>query len=609
VAILAALLYDAVRHHNHPLLDIKRLFDVEVADTIAGMVKMSEELNMDKVAKQTESYIKLLLTLGGSIRAILIKLVFRLYDMRHIANIEQQRQERIKKETAMLYAPIAHRLGLYSIKTELEELLMKYNETDMYRFIANKLNETKAKRNQYIRDFIAPIKKTLDEHGIACTVKGRPKSIHSIWRKMKAQNVPFEKVYDLFAIRIILTLDYENIKHEHTECWQVYSLITNFYQPNTNRLRDWISAPKGSGYESLHITVLGTEGRWVEVQIRTQRMDEIAEKGQAAHWKYKESSSGSKNNIDHWLQSIRDQLERPSADGLTTSNEEKAALYSDIFVFTPDKDLKRVDMGATVLDFAFQIHSQVGASCTGARVNGKFANIGHPLQNGDTVEIITSKQQSPKRSWLNIVTSPRAKAKVRKLLKEAEYKYANIGREEVRHKMEQCDVAFTDENIKKVTLHFEFKTQTDLYHAVGSGELDSIKIKDVFAPPEEEKEESLEELLNNQSHKNTPDKAAKKSDFLQIDQQLNQIDFELAKCCNPIPGDEIFAFVTVSKGTKIHKIDCPNALDLQRRHPYRVIKAGWNSPKKRQKFTGSIAISGIDQKVALKKISKLSAIV
>lgn len=540
-----------------------------VRTLIDGIHKL-ERIDTKKYSSNAENFIGLLLTLSDDIRVVLIRLGMRLYDMRHIEDYPEEKQQSIAGETRALFIPIAHRLGLYRVKNELEDRVMRFHDPVTYDLIERKLQETKTDRDQYTRDFIEPIEARLQEHGFICEIKSRVKSIPSIRRKMQVQKVDFEKVYDLFAIRVILN---ETVENEAADCWKIYSLVTDIYTPNPRRLRDWISFPKATGYESLHTTVIGPEGRWVEVQIRTRRMDEIAERGFAAHWKYK---SGHKPDAMESLYSdIRQLLENP---GKTASeapaNREKKALYTDeIFIFTPKGDLKRMKAGYSVLDFAFEIHSEVGSTCTGAIVNGKMVPLKHILQNGDIVKILTSKTQKPNPGWLEIAKSPRNIGRIKHALKMESYKEAEFGKEIIRNKVVQLGFEFTDLVIHRLADYFGCEEVMELYQKFGEGKFDVLKIKKALALPEPAavpappKEENFAERLSGVM--------AGREDFVIIDPKIKSLHYQFARCCNPAPGDQIFAFVSVTQGIKIHKTTCSNAHAMVTRFPYRVLEARW----------------------------------
>ena len=540
-----------------------------VIGLIDGIHKL-ERIDTKKYDTNKENFIGLLLTLSDDIRVLLIRLGMRLYDMRHLADYTVEKQGLITGETQALFIPIAHRLGLYQIKNELEARVMRYFDPQTYEFIEKKLSDTRDDRNQYTADFIHPIQQRLKEHGFDCELKSRVKSIPSIRRKMMTQKVEFEKVYDLFAIRIILN---HTVEDDAADCWKIYSLVTDIYTPNPRRLRDWISFPKSTGYESLHTTVIGTGGRWVEVQIRTRRMDDIAEKGFAAHWKYK--SEGKAQARTDMYAGIRELLVRSDQTSLEKSiSREKKELYTDeIFIFTPKGDLKKLKSGYTVLDFAFEIHSGVGSTSTGAIVNGKMVPLKHILQNGDTVKILTSKLQKPNPGWLEIVKSPRNLARIKHALKMEAYKEADAGKEIIKNKVTQLGLEFTDLLINKLAAYFGCDSILDLYQRFGEGKADQSKIKKALSLPDPgtaptpQREESFPERISGVM--------AGKEDFVIIDPRIKSLHYEFARCCEPLPGNSIFAFVSVFHGIKIHKTTCPNAHQMVTHYPYRVLEARW----------------------------------
>lgn len=586
--LCAAILYSIQSNETINLEEISKNISPEVADIIEGLLKIPT-LNNEKFSKNTENFIKLLLTVSGDVRSILIRLVQQIHTMRNIAEFPKEKQITAAQQTDQLFAPLAHRLGLYKIKTELEETAMKYTENEMYKNIAKKLSETKKTRDLYIQNFVEPINKKLQAEGLKFVLKGRPKSIFSIWNKMKKQNVSFEEVYDLFAIRVILEVELDK---EKDVCWKVYSIITDKYRPNPKRLRDWISSPKVGGYESLHTTVLGPENKWIEVQIRTQRMDEIAEKGPAAHWIYKDSGKGSGTD---WLTKMREAIENPQFDDEKSGNKAKAALYSpEIFVFTPEGDLRSLKPGYTVLDFAFSIHTKIGETCSGAIVNGIIKPLNHEIQNGDTVKILTNKNKKPNDEWLTIAKSTRVKNKIRQLLKIKSNKDAEAGKDTLKQKMAQLKIYFSEKSIQQLSDYFKLDSSIRLYQNIGDGKIDIHKIKKAFdeISKKNDTEEELKEIKTTENPENQKNKF---KDYLLIDQNLTTLDYKLSKCCNPIPGDKIFGFITVAKGTRIHKESCPNAVDLKKRYPYRVVNAMWNDKNIAGNFITNIYIAGKDQ--------------
>jgi len=591
--IISCVLNYCIDNEQFNKSEIQNKYNEEIADIVSGLQK-APKIELEKLHIQSENFIKLMLTISKDIRVILIKIAENLYLLRNLKTESLLNQKKIATEVSVLYAPIAHRLGLYSIKSEMEDLSMKYIHPQVYREIAKKLEKTKANRNKYIEQFIKPLQQELKRNNIKSEVKGRPKSIYSIWNKMSKQDVDFEEVYDKFAIRIIID---SNIGSEKDKCWKVYSIITDFYKPNPNRLRDWISSPKASGYESLHTTVIGPEEKWVEVQIRTTRMDEIAEKGYAAHWKYKEKKED-KNKAD-WLSKMREVLEKKDKNTESKSEKHKASLYSnEIFVFTPMGDLKKIKKGDSILDFAFSIHSNIGETCTGAIVNDKIVNIKHILKNGDKVKILNSKKQKPKYEWLKIAQSSKAKAKIKRAIKSITHKDSAFGKELVKQKILQLKIEFNDFNIKALYEFFNYKSDLDFYQDVGSGKFDIHKIKKAYTEISEQKNEDIENEKENSEAKLrdiTDVKIDTSKDYLIIENNLSTVDYSLSKCCNPIPGDKVFGFITVSKGTRIHKTTCPNAEDMHTRYPYRIIKAKWNIKAEQDKLRTQIRIIGKDK--------------
>lgn len=586
-SIVCALLHDVVEDTNITLEDIEREFGKKVARIIDGLTKISGVFDYNS-SLQAENFRKMLLTLADDVRVILIKLADRLHNMRTMDFMPRDKQLKISSETVYLYAPLAHRLGLYTLKSELEDLSMKYMEPVTYKFIAKQLNEKKAEREKFIKDFIAPINEILNEQGLEADLYGRPKSIHSIWSKMRKKNIPFDEVYDLFAVRIILNSKADN---EKSDCWKAYSIVTDLYRPNPDRLRDWISSPRANGYESLHTTVMGPRGQWVEVQIRTNRMNEIAEKGFAAHWKYKEPSADS--GLDQWIHKVREMLNNPESNALDFLDDFKMNLFSDeIFIFTPKGALIQLPVNATALDFAFEIHTDIGASCIGAKVNHKLVPLSYKLQNGDQVEIITSGKQSPKEDWLSFVVTAKAKSKIKSSLKEEKRKIAEQGKEILERKLKSLKVTYNTDNLYKLTYYFKLPSTLDLFFNVAEGKIDVKQLKEFVASEKvvENRPEKPEPLMNEQLIKRVK---GNDSDTLLIGEDLQKIDYKLSACCNPIPGDDVFGFVTVGDGIKIHRTNCPNATKLMSNYGYRIVKARWNSQKELAFLTG-LRITGID---------------
>lgn len=596
-SIVCALLHDLVEDTDITLEAIENKFGKKVATIIDGLTKIAGVFDQTS-SIQAENFRKMLLTLADDVRVILIKLADRLHNMRTLGSMPRDKQLKISSETIYLYAPLAHRLGLYAIKSELEDLSMKFTEMATYKFIARKLAETKAERSVFIKEFIEPMVSALAEHNLEAEVVGRPKSIHSIWSKMKKKGIPFEEVYDLFAIRIILKSSPEQ---EKAECWKAYSVVTDIYRPNPDRLRDWISSPKGNGYESLHTTVMGPKGHWVEIQIRTERMNEIAEKGFAAHWKYKESSTD--NGLDEWVRKVRDMLKNPSSNALDFLDDFKMNLFSDeIFIFTPKGALIKLPTNSTALDFAFEIHSDIGCSCIGAKVNHKLVPLGHVLQNGDQVEIITSGKQVPKEDWLNIIITAKAKSKIKAALKEEKRKIADDGRELLERKLKSLKISWNTANVHKLSYYFKLANTQDLYYQVATGK---IELKDLrgYLASERAIEQKLPEKIE-QGNFETMVKSAQKPTDLLIGDDMQKLDYKLAPCCNPIPGDDVFGFVTVSDGIKIHRTNCPNAAKLLSSFGYRIVRARWTNQQEIAFLTG-IRLTGIDDVGVINNITKV----
>ena len=588
-SVICALLHDTVEDTDITLDFIKLKFGETVARIIDGLTKISGVFDQPDRSIQAENFKKMLLTLSDDVRVILIKLADRTHNMRTLDSMSPKSQLKIASETAYVYAPLAHRLGLYAVKTELEDLSTKYLQADNYLFVKNKLNETKVQRNKYIKSFIEPLSEDLEKMGVHFEIKGRPKSIHSILSKMKKQNIPFEEVYDLFAIRIIIDSEYEN---EKSECWKVYSIVTDHYTPNPDRLRDWVSTPKANGYESLHTTVMGPKGRWVEIQIRTKRMDEIAEKGFAAHWKYKDTPQSSDNSLEGWLARVREILENPDANALEFLDDFKLALYSDeIFVFTPKGDLKKLPAESTVLDFAFDIHSELGTKCIGAKLNNKLVPINHVLSNGDQIEILSSAKQKPNEDWLNFVITAKAKAKIRDYFKQLRLKASSMGKEILERKFKNSKVPFTSDALQDLMKHFKLKSVTELYYQIANEKIDRTKI-DIEGILHIERSKPSEVPVQG---KPKPQPVVANDSILLGDNDTS-MDYSFAKCCNPIPGDEIFGFVTVGEGVKIHRTSCTNAVALMSNYGYRIIKAKWakESLNQSKAFLTSIKVAGID---------------
>lgn len=592
-SILGIMLHESVKYNLCSLESVKEEYGEDVAGIIRGLVKINELYSKSPII-ESENFRNLLLSFAEDMRVILIIIADRVNLMRQIKDSpnEEARLE-VANEAAYLYAPLAHKLGLYKLKSELEDLSLKYTQHDVYYYIKEKLNATKQARDRYIDAFIEPIQKKLEEAGLKFHMKGRTKSIHSIYQKMKKQGCPFEGVYDLFAIRIILD---SPLDKEKQECWQAYSIVTDMYLPNPKRLRDWLSVPKSNGYESLHITVMGPEGKWVEVQIRTERMDEIAEKGLAAHWRYKGIKGES--GLDEWLNSIRETLENADND-LDAMDQFKLDLYKDeVFVFTPKGDLYKLPQGATVLDFAFSIHSNLGCRCTGARVNGKNVQLRQKLNSGDQVEIMTSNTQTPKRDWLTFVTTAKARNKIRQALKEIAARQTEFAKETLERKFKNRKMEYDEAILMRLIRKLGFKTVTDFYQSIADESIDVNDIIDKYLDMQKKETEQREEISYRSAEsfniQQPTDAKDYKDDVLVIDQNLKGLDFTLAKCCNPIYGDEVFGFVSINGGIKIHRCDCPNAKEMRSRFPYRIVKARWAGKSQGKQYPITLRIIGHD---------------
>lgn len=596
-SIISLLILANVQKGCKTLEEAENDFGSDVCTILNGLVK-TQALYAKSPVIESENFRNLLLSFAEDMRVILILIADRVNLMRAIRYTHNEKmRKQIATEAAYLYAPLAHKLGLYKLKSELEDLSLKYMNREMFTYIKDKLQETKESRDIYIADFIAPIKKKLEEVGLKFTIKGRTKSIHSIWNKLIKQNTTIEKIYDLFAIRIVLDTPLER---EKLECWQVYSIITDMYNPNPKRLKDWLSIPKSNGYESLHTTVMGPEGKWVEVQIRTQRMDEIAERGFAAHWRYKGIKS--ETGLDEWLTNMREALEQQDVkDSREVMDQFKMDLYEDeIFVFTPKGDLHQLPKGATVLDFAFRIHSRLGCQCTGAIVNQKHVPLKHELGSGDQVEILTSSTQSPKQAWLNFVTTSKAKSKIRQSLKELQARYVAFGKEELERKFKNRKLVYDEKVMMRLIRKMGFKTVTDFMSHVGDGSISINDIIDKYLTLKQEMEDtdqtqrSAEGYSMQQAQKLEADEAPIKEDVLVIDQNLKGVEFHLSKCCNPIYGDDVFGFVTINDGIKIHRTDCPNATQMRERYGYRIVPARWAGKSTGKQYPITLRVVGQD---------------
>jgi GTP pyrophosphokinase len=601
---VAALLHDTVEDTEITLQDIERDFGPEISKLVDGLTKISNVIDVN-ASKQAENFKKILLTLTDDPRVILIKLADRLNNMRTLESMKRENQLKISSETVYVFAPLAHRLGLYTIKTELEDLSMKYLEPDTYREIAKRLAETKRDRTKYINEFIKPIKEKLEKNNFKFEIQGRSKNIHSIWNKMKKKEVTFEEVYDLFAIRIILDSPPEK---EKKECWKVYSLITDEYTPSIERLRDWVSTPKANGYEALHTTVMGPRGKWVEVQIRTKRMNEIAEKGLAAHWKYKEGTN-MENRFDKWFQQIREALYHQDTDSVNFLQDFKTSfLTEEIYVYTPRGDIKMLPVGATALDFAFSIHTAVGSRTIGAKVNHKLVPISHKLKSGDQIEILTSNKQAPSEDWLSFVVTAKAKAKVKEALKEEKRKVSDEGKYTLQRKMEGIGASMQQENLDELVKFYKLNSNLDLYYQIAIKNIDLKELKEFkvigdrieFPKPIKVVNENKIESHGAAIH---PTKQ-KDAELIIFGESSDQIMYHLANCCKPIPGDSVFGFITTGKGLTIHRTNCPNAARLMSNYGHRIVKTKWAKNKEISFLTG-IKLVGIDDVGMVSKITNL----
>ena len=599
-SIITALLHDSYNNLNLTPKELEKEFGKKALEILNGFSRITSIDSMQS-SYQAENFRKLLLSLADDVRVILIKLVERLEYMRNLDNAPEKDRIPLASETYFLYAPLAHRLGFYNVKSELEDLSVKYLDPDQYTYVDCRLRQTTASRNKLIRDFSGPLKEKLENQGFKFTIKSRTKSIHSIMLKMKKQGVDFDEVYDLFAVRIIIDSTEVN---EKSDCWRAYSVVTDLYQPNPSRLRDWISVPKSNGYESLHTTVVGPRGKWVEVQIRSARMDEIAEKGLAAHFKYKGIKG--EGGLDSWLSKMREILESSEKEDNAFLDQVRSGLYTDeVFVFTPKGDLRQLPAGATVLDFAFDIHTDVGSSCVGGKVNGKNVTIRYVLQNGDHVSILRSKNQKPKQDWLSFVVTNKAKSKIKQVLNEEKTKAAADGKEILMRRLKNWKMVYGDTLIQKLLTNYNLKSAQDLYYLIATEKLELLQIKEVILK-EVSAEESSSAIV--QPEKETREQYDSTiSDYLIIEDRVEGLDYKLSKCCNPVFGDSVFGFVTISEGIKIHRTSCPNAHNMMARYPYRVIAARWSKSRNIPSFIAAIKITGIEDIGMVNKIADVIA--
>ena len=606
-SIVAALLHDVVEDcQRYTIDDIQQLFGETVARIVNGLTKISNIKKDLNVSMQAENFRRMLLTLHDDIRVIIIKIADRLHNMQTIHSMREDKQLKIASETLYIYAPLAHKIGLYNIKTELEDLALKYTEPDVYNGILNKLKESKEEQDLYIKDISTVLTKSLNKEKLKYEIKGRPKSIFSIRRKIRNQGVSFEEVYDKFAVRIIYKSE---LKDEKFLAWKIYSIVTDHFRPNPIRLRDWISAPKSTGYEALHITVMGPKGRWVEVQIRSERMNEIAEKGYAAHYKYKEGEKEQDENLESWIGKLQEVIENPDSNAVEFVEQFKLNLYAkEIFVFTPNGDLKSLPKDATPLDFSFSIHTEIGMKTRGAKVNGKLVPLNHVLQSGDQVDIITSENAKPNSNWLDYVTTTRAKSKIKSSLKEEKKTLAEDGKEILRRKLKQLKISLNEKSINELVSYFNLNTSLDLFYRVGISSIDNTMLKSFAAS----RSNTLVSFIKNKITRNKglikesveKDEITSKYDMLVFGKEEEKLNYRLSSCCNPIPGDMVFGFLSIKEGIKIHKKVCPNALSLQSNYAYRIMSAKWIDSSQ-QVFRAVVKLTGIDRLGLVNSITKV----
>lgn len=610
ISIASALLHDVVEDNDdYSLSDIERLFGETVAKIVDGLTKISRLDKGTDVSLQAENFRKMLLTLNDDVRVIIIKIADRLHNMQTMESMQSDKQVKIASETLYIYAPLAHKIGLYNIKTELEDLGLKYTEPEVYYDILNRMQESKEEQDAYIQDFSRVIVDSLDKENLNYEIKGRPKSIYSIRQKMLKQGVSFDEVYDKFAVRIIYKSDAEN---EKFLAWKIYSIVTDHFTPNPIRLRDWISSPKSTGYEALHITVVGPKSRWVEVQIRSERMNEIAEKGYAAHFKYKQGTSGQEQQeedaLDNWIDKLQVALENNETNAVDFVEQFKLNLYSkEIFVFSPKGDLTSLPKGATPLDFAFSIHTEVGLKTRGAKVNGKLVPLNHELQSGDRIEILTSESVKPNTNWLDYATTARARSKIKSSLNADKKVIAEDGKEILRRKLRSLKIALNEKSVNEMVTYFKLSTSLDLFYRVGSGTIDNSMLKAFASSRSNAFVSYLKSKITRKpevSKDIDKDEITSKYDMLVFGKDEQKLDYKLANCCNPIPGDDVFGFLTINEGIKVHKKTCPNALSLQSNYAYRIMQAKWIDSSQ-QEYTSQIVLSGIDNLGLVNEITKL----
>ncbi|SHI96475.1 GTP pyrophosphokinase [Mesonia phycicola] len=602
-SIAAALLHDVVEDTEYTLNDIEQMFGETVARIVDGLTKISHLKPERDVSLQAENFRKMLLTLNDDVRVIIIKIADRLHNMQTMDSMRADKQVKIASETLYIYAPLAHRIGLYNIKTELEDLSLKYTEPEVYQDILTRMKESKEDQDLYIKDFTKIITDSLDKEKLQYEIKGRPKSVFSIRKKILKQNITFDEVYDKFAIRIIYKSTPED---EKFLAWKIYSIVTDHFRPNPTRLRDWISSPKSTGYEALHITVMGPKGRWVEVQIRSERMNEIAEKGYAAHYKYKNEDEEGDENLDQWLNKLQEALENNEVNAVDFVEQFKLNLYSkEIFVFTPKGDLKSLPKGATPLDFAFSIHTEIGLKTRGARVNGKLVPLSHQLKSGDQVDIITSEKAKPTNNWLDFANTARARSKIKSSLKDEKKLIAEDGKAILIRKLKAQKIQFNDKTIAELVKYFKIKTSLDLFYRVGIGTIDNTKLKEFAASRSNAFVSFFKNKIRKASVPQDIDKEeiTQNYDQLVFGQEEEKLEYKLANCCNPIPGDPVFGFITVNDGIKVHKKNCPNAIQLQSNYAYRIIQAKWIDSSQ-QEFTAVIRLNGLDNLGLVSEVTK-----
>ena len=599
ISIVCALMHDTVEDTTITLNDIEKIFGHKVKSIIDGLTKISGEFDFSS-SSQAENFKKMFLTIPDDVRVILIKLADRLHNMRTLDSMKESKKLKIASETSYLYAPLAHRLGLFSIKTELEDLSFKFTYPKEYSSITKKLQKTKAVRERFIQKFSLPIKKELDKQGFKYQLKARTKGIPSIYRKTQEKGVDFEEIFDVFALRIIL-----DSKDEKADCWKIYSIVTDFYIPNPERLRDWISYPKQNGYESLHTTVMSPTGKWVEVQIRTERMDEVAEKGLAAHWKYKEKTEND-TRLDKWISDIREIMENRSRNTTEFLDEFKNNLYSDeIYVFTPKGDLFPLPLKSTALDFAFSVHSDVGAKCIGAKVNSKLVPLSYVLKSGDQIEILTSRSQIPKEGWLEFVITSKAKYKIKQCLKEERKEIAINGKEILNRKLKNLKLNISENNLKLILKHYDFEEHTEFYYQIANNNVDLGKIKKINQKGGELYISSSITKSIKETFESLVKKVKKGDDSILIGDGADpNLDYKLAPCCNPLPGDSVFGFITINDGIKIHRNNCPNAKELRSNYSYRILSAKWKI-KLGDAFITGLEFTGIDILGVVKELTTI----